>query len=611
MPALYALGQHPALHEVQQTLREGEALFAFLDDVYAVCSPDRARPIFDALGAALHRHCGVGINMGKTRVWNRGGIEPPGFAGMGTPAQPVWTGGQSLPADRRGLKILGTPLGSPEFVSRHMRELREEHDGLLNALKAMPELQSAWLLLSLCASARANYYLRALPPSLSREFAESHDAALLDTLFGLLDQPGANAEDMQWARAVAQLPLRAGGLGLRSAVRTAPAAYWASWADSLEMIRMRHPALAALFVQALDNGTAEPSLHELQQARVQLVFEGFSGCPSWQQLARGARPEQEESEPGEWPRGWQRSGAGKREHFAREIMLAGHRENSTQASLLRSQSGPCGGKVFTVLPTSTLTTIPSAEFRVLLLRRLHLPIPLAARHCRCRRVLDPAGHHRAACSTCGVLRRRGKPLEKAAARVCREAGARVAENVLLQNMNLPGISAWDHRQIEVVANGLPLWGGAQLAVDTTLVSPVRRNGTPQPNTAIADGVQLRTARTRKEQKYRELLQSRRCRLVVLALEVGGRWSEEAVDFVRLLAKAKARTVPQLLRSAAQAAFIHRWTGILAVAAQRALAATLLELPVDDAEGVDGEQPVLEDVLGDARLVEAPVPSRLA
>ena len=162
----------------------------------------------------------------------------------------------------------------------------------------------------------------------------------------------------------------------------------------------------------------------------------------------------------------------------------------------------------------------------------------------------------------------------------------------------------------MVANGLPLSGGAQLAVDTTLVSPVRRNGTPQPNAATTDGVQLQSARRRKVLKYRELLQSRRCRLVVLALEVGGRWSEEAVTFVRLLAKAKARTVPQLLRTAAQAAFVHRWTGILAVAAQRALAATLLELPVDDAEGVDGDQPVLEDVLVAARLVEAPIPSRV-
>ena len=115
--------------------------------------------------------------------------------------------------------------------------------------------------------------------------------------------------------------------------------------------------------------------------------------------------------------------------------------------------------MFTVLPTSQLTTIPSAELRVLLLRRLHLPIPLAARRCRCGPPLDQHGHHRAACSTCGVSRQRGKPLEKAAARVCREAGARVAENVLLQDMNIAGISSRDGRQIEVVANGLPLWGG--------------------------------------------------------------------------------------------------------------------------------------------------------
>ena len=88
MPALYALGQHPALEEVQRTLQEGEALFAYLDDVYAVCSPARARPILDALTMALGTHCGIGVHMGKTRVWNRGGVEPPGFQGMGTPEQP-------------------------------------------------------------------------------------------------------------------------------------------------------------------------------------------------------------------------------------------------------------------------------------------------------------------------------------------------------------------------------------------------------------------------------------------------------------------------------------------------------------------------------------------
>ena len=121
---------------------------------------------------------------------------------------------------------------------------------------------------------------------------------------------------------------------------------------------------------------------------------------------------------------------------------------------------------------------------------------------------------------------------------------------------------------------------------------------------------LAVARRRKENKYRELLQARRCRLVVLGVEVGGRWSQEANTFVRLLAKAKARTVPTILSPAAQAVFFHRWTALPSVAAQRAMAATLLELPLDDAEGVDGEPPVLEDVFSDARLIEPPIPSRV-
>ena len=109
MPALYALGQHPALQEVQGSLLPGEHLFAFLDDVYAVCEPDRARPIFDALAECLQRHCGIGINLGKTRVWNAGGIQPAGFGSMGTPEQPAWTGDPALPADRQGLMVLGSP----------------------------------------------------------------------------------------------------------------------------------------------------------------------------------------------------------------------------------------------------------------------------------------------------------------------------------------------------------------------------------------------------------------------------------------------------------------------------------------------------------------------
>ena len=117
---------------------------------------------------------------------------------------------------------------------------------------------------------------------------------------------------------------------------------------------------------------------------------------------------------------------------------------------------------------------------MLLLRRLRLPLPLAPARCRCQRPLDVLGDHVAAYPRSGTLRQRGGPLERAAARVCREAGAAVATNVLVRDLNLQA-ARQDERRIEVIANGLPVWGGSQLAVDTTLVSPIHVCwGTPPP-----------------------------------------------------------------------------------------------------------------------------------
>ena len=96
----------------------------------------------------------------------------------------------------------------------------------------------------------------------------------------------------------------------------------------------------------------------------------------------------------------------------------------------------------------------------------------------------------------------------------------------------------DDRRIEVIANGLPLWGGAQLAVDTTLVSPLIRAGHPRMRGGQYRGTALRDARRNKERTYLELLRDRRCRPVVFRVEGGGHWGDEAATFLRLLATPK-------------------------------------------------------------------------
>ena len=75
-------------------------------------------------------------------------------------------------------------------------------------------------------------------------------------------------------------------------------------------------------------------------------------------------------------------------------------------------------------------------FRVLLLRRLRLPLLLSARQCRCGRPLDAFGHHRTSCARAGVLGRRGFAVESAGARICREAGGRVVTNAMLRDFDL-------------------------------------------------------------------------------------------------------------------------------------------------------------------------------
>ena len=79
--------------------------------------------------------------------------------------------------------------------------------------------------------------------------------------------------------------------------------------------------------------------------------------------------------------------------------------------------------------------------------------------------------------------------------------------------------------------------------------PVSNDDTAQSALGSWRTLALQDARKSKERTYPELLRSRRCRLVVLAIETGGRWSPEATTFLRLLAQTKARAVPNIVRKA--------------------------------------------------------------
>ena len=135
----------------------------------------------------------------------------------------------SGPSERR-ITILGTPVGTSEFVLKQLESQIGEHATFLSRILAIQDLQCAWLLLLYCV-ARANFLLRTISPDLSLDFA------IWDCFCSLV---GVDPTAVQWSsHAAASLPVASGGLGLRSAVKSRYAAHW-----GMKMIRDRHPEIA-------------------------------------------------------------------------------------------------------------------------------------------------------------------------------------------------------------------------------------------------------------------------------------------------------------------------------------------------------------------------------
>ena len=137
-------------------------------------------------------------------------------------------------------------------------------------------------------------------------------------------------------------------------------------------------------------------------------------------------------------------------------------------------------------------------------------------------------------------------------------------HVLFRDMNVP-VS----RRV-----GQRAYHGAQFAVHVTmrcLASP----GPRQPRAAHKNGTALLIATQDKELKYHDFVAGNRCPLVVVAVETGGRWTTEVVDFVSALAGAQARDALPLLRRSLFLAWRRRWSRMLAVSFGRAFASSLV------------------------------------
>ena len=152
-----------------------------------------------------------------------------------------------------------------------------------------------------------------------------------------------------------------------------------------------------------------------------------------------------------------------------------------------SVCGPLTSAALTALPSSRATRIDPQPFRLFLCRRLHLP-PLSPSHrtCRCGRLLNQLGHHRAACPEAGVLGRRGLSLECAASCPGLQGGrrSRVDQRVRARH-GLGGLHNAS-RQPQAGSGGGRVWAGSSTRQrHSDFVTFATGRDTPDPGQPIS------------------------------------------------------------------------------------------------------------------------------
>ena len=76
------------------------------------------------------------------------------------------------------MEVLGATFEFAGYVYARLTAAFVVHETLPDRTPAVPDLQSAWVLLPYCAAVRLNYVLRSVRPKLTEPFVERHGNAV-------------------------------------------------------------------------------------------------------------------------------------------------------------------------------------------------------------------------------------------------------------------------------------------------------------------------------------------------------------------------------------------------------------------------------------------------
>ena len=104
------------------------------------------------------------------------------------PEAVVWRGDPLLLAAQQGVRVLGIPIGKTEYVQEFLEHKTRQQQVLFQRIPWVNNTQSAFLLLSMCGATR-DFWLRAVRPEDTKDFARRHDENVWACLREILGTP--------------------------------------------------------------------------------------------------------------------------------------------------------------------------------------------------------------------------------------------------------------------------------------------------------------------------------------------------------------------------------------------------------------------------------------
>ena len=200
-------------------------------------------------------------------------------------------GDTELLLSEQGVNVLGVPIGQPNYVQEFLPKKGREQDTLFQLIPWVRDPQAARLVLLMCGSTRANFWLRAVAPEHTGDSADRHDAKVWRCLCEILGVPVDHDE----AQLIATLSFSAGGFGSFQCVpfsQCRPLGKLGGLHEDGEATASRHCRVSPCFV----------SVRGCQQSLVEAGLE----MPPWAELFESPLVLEENTEPNQPKVGWQR-----------------------------------------------------------------------------------------------------------------------------------------------------------------------------------------------------------------------------------------------------------------------------------------------------------------